>query len=253
MFKILFLFFCFAKLSAKDDDKKEKNAAEFSKQYWFDKAQDEKVSDEEKIEYLETFESLCPDDEKYSDSVYQRGCLHYKQGEYAKAAAIFDLFLTMFEDHPNRIDAIKILFYCYYDQISIACNLDLVKMSYKFSKDILSNGIDDEKIKDAHFKLWEYLSYYNMARAYVALDSKPMLWVQYLWSCVEEISEYKNSSCAQEAYCRLIEFFVEQGNVFYEDAKKIYVIMKKQYKNSKWTKLAADIFSKKDIAIDITE
>lgn len=242
------LFICLFILGGCEDKLNELSATELLSEA---KTKYETAYYEDTIRFLENFELRFPTHKEVPNSVYQRALAYYKDGKYAQAVAVFEVFLDRYPSSPNKIDAHKYLFYCFYNQVMrYDRDYALIEQAFKYGKEYSQFVYQDEAFDQAYANLNKFMAHYYLHIAHYSLDSYPKLWIQMLWSSSRMINEHPENEESAEAYYRIIEFLCAQNNQHaHEDAIFVLNKMKLYYENSPWYLLAQKcIFASEDIA-----
>ena len=192
----------------------------------------------EATEILKQIEYNAPYSTLITDSWYIQGYAFYKAKKYTEAIEIFEKAIKLQPTNKNTPYAMYMVAMCYYDQISPTTRdqkiaiLALNKM--KQLKIISPNSKYTDDIKPKILIALNNIAGQEMFIAKTLMNKKNIAGAINRYQTI--IKKYDTSIFTPEALFRLAEIYkiIEEKN----DIKNIIQILKLNYPNSKWYKLA---------------
>lgn len=238
IFAMMFLSSCANKDEMLDEDK----SAEMLYNEGYDYL--EKTSYLKAAEKFDKVEMEHPYSKWATKSKLMSAYAYFKDEKYDDAIASLDRFIRL---HPGNKD-IAYAYYlkgiCYYDQISPSKKeQSFTQEAYETFSQILAMYPDTPYAADAKSKMAlieDHLAGHEMAVGRYYLKNKEYISALNRFSSVTD--NHQTTSQIEEALYREIEVYTILGLT--NEAKKKEEILRNNYPDSKWTKLAAELIAK---------
>lgn len=204
----------------------------------------EKTSYQKAAETFDKVEMEHPYSKWATKSKLMSAYAYYKDEKYDDAIVTLDRYIRL---HPGNKDVVYAYYLkgvCYYDQIAPSQKeQSATKDAYDTFSQIITMYPDSEYAKDAKAKMAlieDHLAGHEMSVGRYYLQNKEYISALNRFSTVTE--NFQTTTQIEEALYREVEIYTILGLVM--EAEKKEEILRNNYPNSKWSKMASNLIKK---------